>query len=282
MGRITEKKITTKHHKMKVVIEHYDSAQQVVEDCRKRNITDDMFENMQKKNIRKGWHGVDSYDEALEFLSKGYQPTVEKLKESLKNNKIGSGKRITFKNDIVGAVPVVPLAIMGVPNNMVNTRIKPIKNKIIDIYYDMTCCCGTSPEDIIKNGQKVLSAIVDLEQKGYAINLYAVQSYSGSEDADMLCVKVKSSSQPLDLKRISFPLTHTAFFRVIGFDWYSKCPKAKYRGGYGQALGYRVENKDEQKEFARQAFGENATYILGTEIMDIEEKHLHEVLTNEK
>ena len=281
MGRITDKKIKTERHKIKAVIEHYDSAQQVVEDCRKRSITDSSFNDMQNESIRKNWHGVESYEQALELLSKGYQPTVDKLKEGLKSNKSGIGKRITFKNDIVGAVPVVSLAIIGVPNNMVHTKIKPIKNKVIDIYYDMTCSCGTSSETILKNGQKVLAAIIDLEQKGYAINLYAVQTYSDSGSTDVLCVKVKSSGQPMDLKRISFPLTHTAFFRVIGFDWYSKCPKATYRGAYGRAIGYELEEK-EQREFAKQAFGSNATYIMATEIMDIDEKHLQEVLTNEK
>ena len=93
----------------------------------------------------------------------------------------------------------------------------------------------------------------------------------------MLVVKVKSSNKPLDLKRMSFPLTHTAFFRVIGFDWYSRCPKATYRSGYGHSLSHELG--DEQiKEFSKQILGDNAFYISGNEIMKRDEKYIKEVL----
>lgn len=277
MSVIVEKSIKAGSKKFRVVVEKYNSAVEVSEDCKTRAITDECFDNMSKKHLG-SWDGVKSYDEALELMRNGYQPTVEKLRERMKVSKMGDGKRISFVNNIVGAVPVVPLAMMGVPNNMVDMRMKPIKCKVLDVYYDLTCSCGVDSDDIIRNGQKVLGAILELEKQGYKFNLYAVQTYSGDDDVDVLCVKIKSSSQPLDLKRMSFPLTHTAFFRVIGFDWYSKCPKAKYRSGYGRGLAYRLNNK-ECDEFAKKVFGDNALYISGKQILYENEEYLKEVLT---
>lgn len=276
MSVILSKKI----EKYKVNIEIYNSAREVVEDCKKRKITDSNFRDISKGGFNKSWEGVDSYDEALELLDKGYQPTVDKMRTLLKENISGESKRIKFENNIVGAVPIVPLAMMGVPNNMIDMKMKPIKCKVLDVYYDMTCSSGTDPEDIIKNGQKMLGAILELEKKGYKFNLYGMQTYCGDGGMDVLAVKIKSANQPLDLKRISFPLTHSAYFRVIGFDWYSKFPKGRYHWGYGCALYFEKRTKSERDAFVKKLFGNNATYICGSEILYSGQKDVEKMINN--
>ena len=280
MGKLVCKKVKiSDRKKLDSVIETYNSAWEVVKDCRERPITDSNFNDKSKESFD-SWEGVKSYDEALELLEKGYQPTVDKLKEKMKDlGKMGYQKRMRVENNVVGGAPIVPLAMMGIPKSMLDTKIKPIKCKVIDVYYDLTCNCGTSSDKIIKNGQKLLGAIMELEKQGYKFNLYAVQSYSDETSVDMLVVKVKSSSQPLDLKRMSFPLTHTGFFRVIGFDWYSRCPKATYRSGYGRGLSYNL-NAEQLNRFAKEAFGDNALYLCGKDIMYQEEKYIKETLEN--
>ena len=279
MGLIKNKKIKAGRKEFNVNIEFYESANDVVKDCKTRKMTSSSFDDFNTKAIDHSFTGVHTYGEALELLKNGYQPTVEGLGRALRTNNRSIEKRIKFDNSIYGFAPVVPLALKGVPNNMINSTMKPIKCKVIDIYYDMTVCCGTSTQTIIENGEKVLSAIIDLEKQGYKFNLYAVQCYADSNSADILCVKVKSSNKPLDLKRISFPLTHPAFFRVIGFDWYSKCPVAKYRGGYGHSVSREFDSKN-MKEFAKQAFGENACYINCKYAGDVSKTNLEEVFKN--
>lgn len=259
----------------KVNLEQYNSAMEVYDDCKHRPITDSRFDDKSKESFG-SWEGVENYDEALTLLRNGYQPTVDKLKEKLKITDPGQ-KRISFRNNIVGGAPVVPLAMKGVPNCMIDTQMKQIKCKVIDVYYDITCSCGTSSESIIANGQKMLGAILDLERQGYRFNLYSIQSYTSSNDADMLAVKIKSSNQPLDLKRMSFPLTHTAFFRVVGFDWYSRVPDGKYRSGYGHALGYEFD-KRECQEIISKLFGDNSIYIAGKDILKQGEDYIKEIL----
>ena len=264
------------------VVEDYNSTADVVKDCQTRKITDDMFENMQDGNLgghSKSWCGVDSYEQALKFLEEGYQPTVEKLKTGIKANLQGNGKRISFHNDIVGYAPIVPLAIMGVPQSMLNSKMKPIKSKVIDVYYNMTASSATKSEDIINAGVKMLSAIVELEQQGYRFNLYACQNYFRNKECYMLKVKVKDAMQPIDLKRISFPLTHTGFFRVIGFDWYSKCPEAKYLSGYGYSIDYMFD-KEKMTKTAKELFGDNAVWFAYTNIIKSNEDYIKGVMTN--
>ena len=276
MSTIIERKIKVRGDKnYKIELELYNSAVEVYEDCKSRKITDHSFKDMARESMG-SFQGVKNYEEALGYLRNGYQPTVERLREKL-NIKDPGQKRISFTNNVVGAAPVVPLALKGVPNCMIDTKMKQIKCKVIDVYYDMTCSCGTESEDIIKNGQKLLGAILDLEHQGYRFNIYALQTYSNSSGADILAVKIKSSNQPLDLKRMSFPLTHTAFFRVIGFDWYSKFPKGTYRSCYGHALGYEF-NKSECNKIIEEIFGTNAILIIGKDILHEGEEHIREVL----
>jgi hypothetical protein len=217
------------------------------------------------------------------MMQEGYQPTVDKLKANFKANVQGQGKRISFFNDVVGYSPIVPLALLSVPTSMQNSYMKPIKAKVLNVYYDMTASCSTSSEDIIKAGQKLLAAIMELEMQGYKFNLYAIQSYASYNKggADMLCTKIKNSNTPLDIKRISFPLTHTGYFRVIGFDWYSRCPKATYRSGYGHGLCYEYDEEQMAQGF-KEIFGEHAVVFSCAKIINKDMEHLKEVMTNGK
>lgn len=281
MSTLTKKTIQLSYHKdYKVNIERYDSALEVVHNCRIRTKTDRHFKDETQRERSKSWDGVDSYDEALTLLRDGYQPTVDKLQASIKANVKGETGRIAFNNQIYGFAPIVPLALKGVPNCMMNMTMKPIKCKVIDVYYDMTVTAGVSSERIIENGQKLLSAIIALEKQGYRFNLYACQAYSRTS-TDMLIIKIKSSDKPIDLKRISFPLTHPAFFRVIGFDWYSKVPGGTYRDGYGTSLE-NVLSDNEINELTTQVLGKNAIFIQADKIMRKDEDHIREVLTNDK
>lgn len=275
------KKVRSNEIRTDFVIESYNSTADVVNDCNTRKITDSLFDDMQTDlgGHSKSWCGVDSYEQALQFLEEGYQPTVEKLKTGIKANLQGNGKRISFHNDIVGYAPIVPLAILGVPNSMINSRMKPIKAKVIDVYYNMTAGAMTDSQDIIKAGVKLLSAVIALEQQGYRFNLYAVQNYYSNRKCYCLKVKVKDAMQPVDLKRISFPLTHTGFFRVIGFDWYSKCPEAKYMAGYGHSLDYDFSNEQMQKT-AKEIFGDNAVWFGCVNVIREKEGYVKEVLEN--
>lgn len=271
---------TSKHKNFKLHMECFNNASEVADTCSKREITDHCFHD-KRTDSYDDWDGVKSYDEALDLLRFGYQPVVDATKMVLRSTLKGEGKRFKFENDVHGFAPIVPLALKGVPNSMIGMKMKPIKAKVIDVYYDAGFSCGVSSDDIIKTGQKMLEVIVGLEKQGYRFNLFVVQGYTEDHDGDMLVVKVKSAEQPVDLKRISFPLAHTGFFRVIGFDWYSKVPNGKYRIGYGKAMSYTLNN-DECQEMAQQLFGKNAIYFAGKNILYKDKEYIEEVITNGK
>ena len=262
----------------KFMVERFESASDVVRMANRRKITDDRFEDKQLADLRESWDGVSSWDEAVNLMTFGYRPFVERLQKKLDFKGKGDGKRIAFRNDVVGFAPIVPLAIMGVPNNMMNTYMKPIKNKVVSIYYDKTASWKHDPEEFEPAGMKLMSVLIDLEMQGYRFNLYVTQSYT-SKSCDMLCVKVKDSNSPLDLQRLSFPIAHPAFFRVIGFDWYSRCPQATYRSAYGHALAYEYSDDAINKGFD-EIFNEKCVVFLGSRLIDMSEEHIAEAITS--
>lgn len=256
-----------KSKKISFNVEVFNSAGEVVEVSARRKVTNSEFHNFDTGYMpEKKWcGGFETFEEVKTAMREGYQPTVDKLKGAFKANLAGQAKRISFFNDVVGFAPIVPLALMGIPTAMQNSYMKPIKAKVVDVYYDMSCCCDVKSEEIIKAGQNVLGALLELEMQGYKFNLYAIQSYYESGSADVLCTKIKSSNTPLDLKRISFPLTHTAYFRCIGFDWYSKTPKGTFRYGYGRDL-CRDQGVEDAQDAFRELFGRNSVIFFADKL----------------
>lgn len=275
MIKTTNVKLKNKPYELHIEI--FDSADETVRVNRNRPITDSAFRNA-RENVDGDWAGVKSYSDAEELLKTGYQPTVDAMKGVWKG-RTGITTRFKFQNDITGFAPVVPLAMKGVPNCMINMQMAPIKAKVLDVYYDITSSCNVESEEIIRVGQSILGSIIELEQQGYRFNLYGVQTYSDGSSCDMLVVKLKSASQPLDLKRVSFPLTHTAFFRIFGFDWYSRVPGGKHRFGYGRGMAYDY-NDSELNNMAKAVFGRNSVYLSAAHVLKMDTSQIKEALTN--
>lgn len=263
----------------KVKLESYTSSRALMQDLQTRTMKSGGWHEPEFSE----WSGMKSREELNDLLENGYDAPVEKLKDKMKITVAGSGKRISFRNNIVGGNPIVPLAMMGIPNSMIDMHMKPIKSKVIDIYYDITCSCWIGARQIEGAGEKVLGAILELEAQGYRFNLYHIDTYADCHDVDILAVKIKDAAQPLDLKRMSFMLMHPASFRIVGFDWYGKCPATQYKPCYGRALVHDAGDSKADK-IIKHIFGNNAVIFQASRIITnaITQEHLKEVLTNAK
>lgn len=283
MGLMYKREMKHDGKKYPINVEYYNSANELVDDLRVRKLRSGGWHEPKEDA---DWTGCKNIDEAYELLRTGYAPVVEKLEREYKIGckQNGSSTRFSFKNNICGYAPVVPLAMQGVPNSMVSMTMKPIKAKVIDIYYDMTCNCGVTWTDIIETGKNILATVLDLEKQGYRFNLFAVQTYSDEDDCDMLIVKVKDAKRPLDLRRMSFPLCHTGFFRLIGFDWYGKNPDSRYRWSYGHNISQELNHCGELPEFVRTTCGDNAIMLCANLLVNkaksTQKEYIKEVLLN--
>lgn len=211
------------------------------------------------------WTSGVSYQKAVKYLDVGYERGLDKIKESLNKflSKDVRPTRVRTRNDIIGFVPHVPNAIMGIPENMIRQEISPKKNKIITICYDADVSAYVKSEDVLKYSLRIMKYIMQLELNGFRVRLYALGSFNQTSEkvsTYAYFLKLKSEDQQMDIKRLTFPLCHPAFQRRLGFKWYESFPNAKPFWGYGTPLSktYKLERIT---DFIQSFLGENAHYV---------------------
>lgn len=187
--------------------------------------------NCYKASFDKTWHGVDTYEEAKDLLLKGWNAKVEQLKTQIKNEIYELSNKSTKKMQAgpVGFMPIVPNAILGLPNSMLNINKDTKKQRIIKFLIYMNRSCGYSSSKIIDKMSKILARIANLERQGYRCRIETFGSFhSGEKNGKPVIVAhsilIKSESQLFDIKRVAFPMAHTAMQRVFGFSWERSLP----------------------------------------------------------
>lgn len=251
-------------------MERYESGRELIQTCSGREVTKGFPKDHFNKDYKcdERFEGISKMSQAFDMLNNGWTEKVEELKKTIKDveRRGYSDKNAGLKPDIVGFIPIVPNAIRGLPMSMLNTNVKPKKNKVISVVYGLSFNCGVDKSDIIRAGLKVMSAVMRLEAQGFRVKLTAMQNYSEKHTHHILAVNVKSEDQPLDAQRVMFPMFHPAMFRSIGFGWYERLPGGHHIYGYGEPINQLLS---EQKidDMICQLYGRTAIYIDGTKAL---------------
>lgn len=194
-------------------------------------------------NGRTGWAGTKTLEEAYELLVNGDEELFREI--SAKKSKIDITKILGNKigknrpySDIVGFQADVPSFLKGVPTNMYNQKPLKISQKILNIFIDGAVSCSVSPSSIKQAGVMYASVIDILEKRGYRCNLYVIESSEYREWNYYSVVRVKTDREPFNLKKLAFPIAHTAYFRRIGFKWIESCniDVEPTHSGYGRPI----------------------------------------------
>ena len=140
---------------------------------------------------------------------------------------------------------------------------------------DSTFSASTGTEEVIDYYSKVFAYIVDLEKNGVRCRIETLISLSeeGTKKCHVLKVLTKDESQPIDMKRSTFPIMHPAMLRVFGFDWYERLPGAQHIGGYGRAFHHWSDEKKVKEVLDAVAQIDNYYYIYyGSDYKKVFEK----------
>lgn len=177
--------------------------------------------------------GVASYRDAVRMAEDGWQEPVAGAASRLRRMPMVPERRTMTVCSVAGYAPVVPLAIQGVPNCMLDTR-RDTRPRIIDLYYDYGASSYTPAKALHEIAVMVLAEVQRLERIGFRVRISACHfQFDDCGYATFVSAKVKGENEPMDLKRIMFPLTHPAFFRLIEFGWQDRAehlnPDRRYR-----------------------------------------------------
>lgn len=190
-----------------------------------------------------GFTGTHSMEEAMELLFHGWEDGAKQLKNKLdaKVNVNNNGYRNKAFYDIAGFQCSVPRYLQGIPTNMINNKRVVQKQKVVNITKDFGYSGATSTQTMMRESVKFLQAVDKLEKQGVRCNVFvSVVTRSGKSKGYIdIRVKVKDSSQRMNLKQLAFPLAHPSMFRRIVFALIERLEDCKLFGhGYGQCTNW--------------------------------------------
>ena len=152
-------------------------------------------------------------------------------------------------NDIVGFQPNVPAYLTNNPLAMINMNQGKTSQRVLNILLNAGVSACVDRKDVEKAGSIYMNAIDILEKLGYRCNLYTADctrnNVSGQCDRMYNITKLKTDKEPLNVKKMAFPMAHSGMLRRIGFRWIESCNcnNSNYNSeddithfGYGQPI----------------------------------------------
>lgn len=101
---------------------------------------------------------------------------------------------------------------------MINIEKVKVKSKVLSIYYDAGATCGEDAQRFVDAGRYLMSLIVELEAKGYRVELWILHNYWTASQKGFCMIRMKEHRQPLNPLKISYEVLHPSFFRDMGLD----------------------------------------------------------------
>lgn len=181
-----------------------------------------------------------SFEEATDLLKNGWTDMSGKLTQRLNvvKNQVQPTMKPKTINSVEGFQPIVPLYLSGVPTNMVNRKMVPVKQKVITLTKSISYSCGIKTEQIVEESVKAMMIVKKLEAQGYRVNLNVMMG--GIERGLKLITKIriKSSGEKLNISKLAFPLVHPSMLRRLMFRFIEVYPKVtkSFVNGYGSPV----------------------------------------------
>lgn len=164
--------------------------------------------------------GTKSFDEAMTLLQNGWSEMAKEIEDGLKakNTINNNSMKLKSYNSVCGYQAIVPAYLQGLPDSMVNKKLIPIKNKIINIVKSICYSWKVSIDMIKEESIKALRLVQNLEAQGYRCNLDIILSVSAMSNNEMsfsVKVRVKSANERLNVSKVAFPMVHPSMLRRI-------------------------------------------------------------------
>lgn len=173
------------------------------------------------------WTKTENFEEATELFKNGWSDMASKLVQRLKVIESKTEPTMKPRNqlNVCGYQAVVPLYLQGVPNNMIDKKMVPIKQKVITLNKSIDYSGGTSSDRIVEESIKAMMIVKKLEAQGYRCNLNIVLGTSKGSCKFYVKVRIKSANEKLNISKLAFPLVHPSMLRRLFFRFMEVYPK---------------------------------------------------------
>ena len=251
-----------------VIVEKFNSIDELLKTINSRPLNDYVSDAVRNgSHDGDKWVGKITYQEAQKFLQYGWDKPLKEFQQVIKkvSDKVllDSKKPVIFKS-VSGFKPIVPNALKGLPKSMMGKKLVVKKTKIINVMVEISKPASYTHNEIVDKSIEILSQLYILERQGYRVRLSMLGTHAqphGDEKQMGWSLLIKDESQPFDIKKLMFPLVHSAMLRMISFDWYESVPNGNKVSGYGRAVQNWVD-KSEAKAFL-DVFGGDNYHLIG-------------------
>lgn len=183
-----------------------------------------------------GWSGTKTFEDACNLFINGWDKKTLELKQKLDAEE-HKEPQMTYKNvqSVQGYHPIVPLYLMGVPNNMVTKKMVPMKKKVITIDKTIAYSYSVKTERIVEESVKAIRIINRLERQNYRVNLNLVCVSQGGISIGFR-IKLKSANESINISKLAFPLVHPSMLRRMYLRFVEVYPHTtkSFKSGYGR------------------------------------------------
>lgn len=198
-------------------------------------------------SFREGDEGIEfcmteTYSQAENLMLYGDTELRSKIEQSglskIRTQLSGEGNSRQLYSCVVGVAPNVPAFLAGTPNSMINIRRIKKPMPVVSIAYNLSISACESTGDIIQAAATLVGAILKIEKSGIGCNLWAVETSENGSNTCSWAVKIKESSQIMDVLKMAYPLAHPSMLRRQFFRLMEVTPGVpeSFYSGYGQVI----------------------------------------------
>lgn len=188
--------------------------------------------------------GTKSYEEATELFHNGWTFGADQLNKRMKLDKTQEEQKFVQKAlyDIIGFQCSVPRYLQGIPTNMINKHMIPIKQKVITINKVVWFWAMATPMKIMDWSKATLDVILAIEKQGYRVNLNIVFGTQADDRCIGGKIRIKNANERLNISKLAFPLANPSMLRRLLFRYLEVAPKTTK--GFTWAYGKPVSDVD--------------------------------------
>lgn len=238
-------------HGIRVIAENFDSAAELVRVCKERKVSPYYSSHAYFNEDLTGgsWDDFEDSNDLIKLVENGVkdQSILDGVNRYARTARVKDEEKLVQRcMDVVGGGVDVPAYLTGVPTCMHSLKRLKVKSKVIKIGIYCHVLCNISAEQYRKAGELITKTVARLEKAGYRIRMRAVDVYEDSGWRDrkgfdgrhtlwMVTHMVKRENEPMNYRRIMFPITRVAYERGLGFAWMAVNGSPMIYGLGGQA-----------------------------------------------
>lgn len=269
-----------KDGRFRVFAQNFTSAAELVRYCVGRSPTPGVEEYNHFNGVDpwdKHWSDFRSSAELVKLVETGVmnKELLNEVGRYARTAQVKDEEKLTQKYlDVAGGCPVVPLFLTGTPTCMYSIKKKKVKSRIVKLCIFCKALSHISTEDYKRAGELITKTVAKLEKAGYRIRLLAMDAYEdrnymnrpqetfdGRHGIWVVTHMIKRENEPMNYRRIMFPLTRMAYHRGLGFGWMA-VNGAPCITGLGGSIERVIRNDDDREKMFARACGEDDYIIL--------------------